>query len=874
MPGLRERLTYGLADRYRIGKELGRGGMATVFVARDLKHGRDVALKVLHPELGASIGAERFRQEIQIAAQLTHPHILPLHDSGEVPSGEDRAPDLWYTMPFVEGESLRERLQRERSLPVDVAIGITREVAGALDYAHRHGIVHRDIKPENILLVEGHALIADFGIARALGATDAGVARQALTGTGLALGTPGYMSPEQLTGEMQIDGRADIFALGCVFYEMLAGAPPFEGPNPQAVLFRAMTDDPPPLRDRRPGLPPSLEQVVIKAMHRDREDRYPSAGQFLQALTTGENALPGDGARLGPMRRLKRAWPLALGVMIVAAAVVWIVRRPPSTGDSIPRLAVLPFEIRGDTADAYFAEGLTDEIRGVLAGIPKLLVVGRTSSEQYRRTTKESRQIAKELQVDYLLSARVEFQTDAGGVRHVRVSPELIEASSGTIRWRQPVEENVADAWKVRGQLATRVAGALGVFLSPGNARSLSLASTRDPAAYDAWLRGKEAFGMFGMNPKGLSAALRFFRTAVEHDSGFADAWADRSRAASRLFAAPDSALAVEALQSARRALALAPERAGGHFALAEYNRRVIRDFPGAMLEYEQGLRMAPGDIQLVSMAVLNAMSLGRWAQALEFAERAEALDPRSAQAVGSRANVLFNLRRNVEALRASDREVALAPSEPVVVGGRISLFVALGDTAGARATYHAGRRVEGPELELSVFMLATFPWILSQPLQDSLMNALPDEHSVGRARWALIRARVYALRGDVSRARPFAESARSGLERAVATDSGDADAHAHLGLAFAYLGRAQDAVREGERAVALRPVSRDAFNAPGYVENLVRIDLLVGRNEDALSGIEALLRIPYTLTTRWLSVDPTFRPLRGNPRFEKLLKS
>src|SRR5690348_9760261 len=273
MTDLRAQLQAGLSGSYTLERELGRGGMATVFLAQDLKHDRPVALKVLHPELAASLGPDRFLREIKLAARLQHPHILTVHDSGDI---EGR---LWFTMPYVEGESLRDRLRRERQLPVEDALRITREAASALDYAHRHGVIHRDIKPENILLtVEGDTLVADFGIARALGGDEH------LTQTGMSVGTPAYMSPEQASGEKAIDARTDIYSLGAVLYELLAGEPPYTGPTAQAIILKRFTEPVPSARKARPSVPEAVDQAIQRALGPVPADRYATAAQFAQAL--------------------------------------------------------------------------------------------------------------------------------------------------------------------------------------------------------------------------------------------------------------------------------------------------------------------------------------------------------------------------------------------------------------------------------------------------------------------------------------------------------------------------------------------------------------------------------------------------------------
>ncbi|HEY6223522.1 MAG TPA: protein kinase, partial [Gemmatimonadales bacterium] len=319
------RLRDAIADRYHLEREVGQGGMATVYLAEDLKHGRKVAIKVLRPELAAVIGAERFVREIRTVANLQHPHILGLIDSGEVGG------TAYYVMPFVEGESLRDRLTREKQLPVDEAVQIAREVAQALDYAHRHHVVHRDIKPENILLHEGQALVADFGIALAVSRSDGGTR---MTETGMSLGTPHYMAPEQAMGEREITAKADVYALGCVLYEMLAGEPPFTGPTAQAIVARVMTEEPRSLTLQRKTIPPHVEAAVQTALAKLPADRFAGAAQFAEALA-GASQFTGTPPRAGGAHRARPPRsrdPLVLGLAAIAVlslvAVALLLRRP------------------------------------------------------------------------------------------------------------------------------------------------------------------------------------------------------------------------------------------------------------------------------------------------------------------------------------------------------------------------------------------------------------------------------------------------------------------------------------------------------------------------------------------------------------------
>jgi serine/threonine-protein kinase len=369
-----ERLRGALHDHYAVEREIGHGGMARVVLAEDRKHRRRVAIKVMRPEVAEVLGAERFLREIEIAARLTHPHILPLHDSGEADGL------LYYVMPFVDGDSLRDRLTRERQLPLADALRITREVASALGYAHQQGVVHRDIKPENILLQSGHAVVSDFGIARAVSVASA----DRLTQTGIALGTAAYMSPEQATGERDIDGRSDLYSLGCVLYEMVAGEPPFSGPNVQAMLARRLSGPAPSLAGVRDELPERLERAVRKALSRVPADRFRTAEQFATAIS--EPALSDSGAAAAQPAaaserrpRWRRSHVFAgLAVVALAAGGVWGLTRPGfwrGASDAHDRFAVLPFAVRGSDHLAYLGEGIVDLLSRNLDGVDELKAI-------------------------------------------------------------------------------------------------------------------------------------------------------------------------------------------------------------------------------------------------------------------------------------------------------------------------------------------------------------------------------------------------------------------------------------------------------------------------------------------------------------------
>ncbi len=870
-------LNDALQGKYRLEKQLGAGGMATVFLAQDLRHDRPVALKVLHTGLAATLGPERFQQEIRLAARLQHPHILTVHDSGGA------AGRLWFTMPFVQGESLRDRLVREKQLPLDDALRITREIADALHYAHQQGIIHRDIKPENILLTGSHALVADFGIARALRGDG-----DSLTGTGLTVGTPTYMSPEQSTGERDVDARTDVYALGSMLYEMLAGEPPFTGPTPQAVISKRMATPAPSITVVRDGIPAEVERAVSKALSRTPADRFSTTAEFAKALDErpAERLVtpPAGAATVTPARA--RALPLAVAVAILALAVVGFLvwnrsrpsLRPPSeAGTGGPkRVAVLPFENLGAADDEYFADGITDEVRGKLTSISGFRVTARTSSNQYKKSTKSPQQIGQELGVQYLLTGTVRWEKGAGGASRVKVSPELIEATTGAAKWQQPFDAVLSDVFQVQGDIAGKVAQALGVALGAGAQQQLAKRPTTNLAAYEAFVRG-QALNRGRTDLSGVRKAIVYYEQAVSLDPAFVEAWTQLSRAHSWMYfdITPTRSDAERAGEAADRARALAPNRPEGLLALGDYNQLVLVDYEKAHQLYGEGQRLAPDDVDILVGLALTEQSLGRWDQALANLRRAAQLDPRSVSTSRRLGVTLLLLRRLNESLEELNRGLSLAPADLDILESKAMIFLAKGDLPGARAVVQdASKEVDPASLVAFFGNYNDLAWMLEDEQKKLLLRLTPSAFDNDRGVWGVVLTQAAAYSGDAVQSRRYAEQARLGFEEQVRAAPKNAQVHSLLGLALVYLGRFDDAVREGEQGLALQPIEKDGFLGPYVQHLLVRIHILAGHQEKALDLLQKLLEVPYQLTPAWLRIDPTFDPLRNNPRFRKIIGS
>ena len=683
-----------------------------------------------------------------------------------------------------------------------------------------------------------------------------------------------------------------MFSLGCVLYEMLAGEPPFKGPTMYAIIAQRFNlAAVPSVRVVRPTVPAQLEQTIMRAMAPVPADRFATATAFAAALqptisTETPVPLPPPVTPTSPPSLHGRRLSAAAKALGTAAALAILVLAGPrlyqgaADRPAAKSLAVLPFENLGDSADAYFAEGLASALRAKLSRLQGVTVIAGTSSNEYRHTSKPAQAIARELGVDYLLTASVQWEKASGGASRVRVTPELVEVGPGRApraRWGQQFDAGMTGVFEVEAQIAAQVAEALGIALGDSAARELAVKPTRSVEAYDAYLRGEQASERVStLDPPSLRRAVAAYERAVGLDSAFVEGWARLAGTNALLYyaTAPDTAIAEAARRAAERARALAPGRPEAHQAMAQYYSLVLADIPRALVEDSIALALAPGNAESVSALGLDEFSLGRMEAARVHFEEAVRLDPRSGLTLWRLGYLFLTTRRYPEAERTLDQAVALDPANLTWREFRAMVALAQSDLRGARAILRAAPVEVDEATRVAAFgLLADLMWMLDDGQQRLLLSLPASALDGDRTSWAMVRMQTWAIRGDRSKAAAYADTALQGLDRALRGSPGNAQRHAMAGLALAYLGRKADAIREGRRAVELLPLSRSIADGAYLQHQLVRIYVLVGEPEKALDELEALLKAPYILSPGWLRIDPAFDPLRGNPRFDRLVE-
>jgi TolB-like protein/Tfp pilus assembly protein PilF/tRNA A-37 threonylcarbamoyl transferase component Bud32 len=794
-----------LADRYPVSRELGRGGMAVVYLARDVKHGRDVAVKIVRPELAAAMGRDRFLREIAIAAQLHHPHIVPLYDSGEADGL------LYYVMPYESEQSLRDRLARDGPLPVDEALGMLRDVCEALAYAHARGIVHRDVKPDNVLVSGRHAMVTDFGVAKAMSASTRDAA--AMTTLGIVLGTPAYMAPEQITADPQVDHRADIYAVGALAFELLTGRPPFVG-DTQSVLSAHLTQPPPPMTAMRPDVPPALSECIDKCLAKQRDDRWQSVDELRRCLEQVDTSTPstdaesartgGEPATAGVLGRRPRIGVrtlVAAGILALALGMGWMLRadrresaaRPQAPAAAtatspLPVIAVLPFENLGSAEQEYFTAGMTDEIASRLSAVSGLGVVASRATRRYAGTRRSMRDVGRELGIDYALVGSVRWS--GPGSRRVRITMELLRAQDERQLWSTTYDRVIDDVFDVQSDIAGQIVQKLGVTLAAGERRRLSAAPAANHEAYTLYLKGRYYWNK--RTERDAQIALDYFQQATDVDPGYslawvgiADTWISRGWY-SRL--APRETFP-QAKHAAMRALQFDSTLAEAHASLAHIHLEYDYDWVAAEREYRRAIALDSAYPVAHHWYGGFLSAMGRHEEAMQHARTAQRLDP-------------------------------LSPIIQTWVGLR---------------HYFAGHHEQAiAEMRKAVEIAPNF----------------------APAHWHLGMAYEQAGR--------YAEGVTE-AERALALDSASLLYRASVGHAYARAGRVREARATLER---LANASRTRHVSAYHV---AVVHVALGDTTAAMEWVERAIaeRSPWI---GYLGVDPRFERLRSSPRFQAIV--
>lgn len=749
MIDLREQVQKTLGDSYNIEQELGGGGMSRVFLAEDVHLKRKVVVKVLPPEMAAAVSIDRFRREIQLAATLQHPHIVPLHSAGEI----EGLP--YFTMPYVRGESLRQHLAKVGELPLSEAVRTLREVASALAYAHENGVVHRDIKPENVLISGGSAVVTDFGVAKAL--TDSGgPTTSSLTSMGVALGTPAYMAPEQATADPHVDHRADIYALGILAYEMVTGSTPFPGRSPQQTLAAHVTEMPEDVSRRRKNLPPGLSSIIMRCLEKRAADRPQSAHDLmnqLDALTTPSGGMnPTAAIRVGK-KRPKLLIPIIAGVFILVPAIALYAIRSRSTPqtesvETQPRsIAVLPFtNMSGDASNEYFSDGLAEELLNVLAQISGLRVAARTSSFQFKGKNTDIREVGAKLGVATVLEGSVRKNGE-----RMRITAQLIDAKTGYHMWSETFDRNVTDVFAVQDEITKAISRALEVQLGAAAPEKLEDIRPGNTEAHDLYLKGLYGFNL--RTKKGLYDAVKYFEQSVAKDPTYANAYAMLVRSQLSLASfgyEPLKKLLPAAQRAANRAYEL-----DSSLIQVKIARAVMSDALGNLELAERQMSEAVAanpnfsDARLFYAGLLGRQ--GRVQEALKQMRAAQTLDPLSVSNNLNLGVFLMFIRDYDGAIEAINRALGVDPDNGTAEMMLASTFSFQGKHDRARKT--AMRALELEPGDPWLLLTLAFVYGRAGDRQKAMEIVSAEEKKSSAVDYAAELAAAYGVLGDKDRA-------------------------------------------------------------------------------------------------------------------------
>lgn len=866
---------------YEITGPLGQGGMGEVYRAHDPRLRRDVAIKILPPALTADPERRlRFEREAQTAAALSHPNIAVIHEIGE----HEGAPFL--VMELLRGRSLDE-VTRGRTLPLEEWLGYAVPIADALAHAHRHGVVHRDLKPSNVIVTdEGHVKLLDFGLAKLLererdvDPSELDTISQELTRAGKVIGTVAYMSPEQARGQ-SIDHRTDVFSLGVLLYRLATGRLPFSGDSDIESLNATLTQDPPPLVEAVPGFVPEASRIVAKAMEKEPDRRYQSAGDMVadfrnlgRDLDTGRVSVAGATGPVGAAHADggKTKWVALAAAVVLIALGVWQFR--PETDTSAPvaevtgptRIVVFPFENLGAPEDEYFSAGVTEEIIGRLASVEDLSVISRSSAFQYDKTGKTMQEIGDDFDVEYILDGTVRWAR-RGDTQRVRIAPQLARVTDDTSIWAETYDSPMDDIFQVQSSIAGRVIEALGVVLMSEESASIAARPTENQEAYQAYLRGMDAFQTNHSDTR--SEGL--LRRAVDLDPTFGIAWAGLSRVHSWRYHVGDQTeeRREAARSSAEQAIRWAPDAPEARMAMGLYHYRCFRDYDRALAEIAIAAASRPNDTDVMSWRATLNKRQGNFDEAIRLQRRVLELDPTDFSAAAE-IGVAHRLRGDLPAaIEAYELAHEIRPGEFELYGRHAQLHISWrGDTARSRAILEAMPKRESlPRQQRQWFWQEYLEGRFTDALErlDSIPETGVDQLTLN-VRTSMAALCLEALGRD--------DEATAAWQEAVALLDAEKQArprdfrvHLDLAVPLAALGRRDEALEAADRAIELMPLSKDVEAGIAPLANRFMTLVRIGRYDEALDAFEALPAGSF-LTVPRLRIDPRFANFVESPGF------
>ncbi len=847
-----------MVGHYRIVEKIGAGGMGEVYLADDTELDRKVALKFLAQNLCQDQECRaRFKREAQAAAKLNHPNIVTVYEVGDYQGRP------FFAMEYVKGRALKDFIH-DGSLSVSFAVDFATQLCEGLAKAHGEGITHRDIKPSNIIVdADGRPRLVDFGLAS--------IARdEKITKTGSTMGTVGYMSPEQIKGK-DADHRSDLFSLGIVLYEMIAGRRPFEGKNEPATMNAILSETLEPLARYKSDVPDDLQRIVSKLLEKDPAYRYQSAAGIVSDLKKLSDTGPITPAK--PVDWWNRYVVVGAVVILVVITALWLLGELKifsDTGDVKEKkkmLVVLPFENLGDPNDEYFADGITDEITSKLGIVKGLGVISRTSAMQYKHTDKGLPQIAKELDVDYVLEGTIRWDK-SGDTDLVRITPQLIKASDNTHIWAGNYQRPLKGVFAVQSEIATQIVNALDVTLIQSEQQMLDRKPTENLDAYQYYLRAVESFD----RRFDVKQAIETLDKAIKADRNFCRAYYMMTRVRGYAFinSFDRSQENIDAARrAADRAFELAAGKPEGYLARGYFDYYFGYDYDRALENFERALQDQPNNSELLAAIALVKRRQGKWDEAVASLSQALQLDPFSANA-SDLAGFYYLMHRLNDAERVIDNGLKLVPDEPSLL--IFKMFMTLsreGNTPVLRADIEKVERLV-PRAVACVWLERMDIFLRDYA---SALNRCPGaEYYDDTVSYYLDRAYVYRRMGQDSVSRRYYDSALVAVEPLLQTDPDDANAHEYLSVALAGLGRKSEAVESARRAVELMPLTKDALLGANALENLANVYRIVSEYDLAIDQLDTLLRIPSWVQVESLRLQPEWDVARDNPRFQALL--